>query len=94
MPKKVAIKKIANAMLMGLKLTYSGHLQRSRRELLYELLDDMAVALTKEGIEEGNVFCAEFSNILGLLSDEIDIPIKPEKWPTHKANGKGKHGRS
>jgi hypothetical protein len=85
MPQKVAIKKLAHAMIMGLKLTYRrGPLRRLMRERLYDLLDDMCFGLTKEGIEERNVYAKEFAGILGALADEIGLPLKREQWPDHK----------
>lgn len=84
MPSKTRIKTIAKAMVMGLKLAYGRKVARGKREILYQLLDDMAVALTTEAVEEGNVLCDEYSNVLGALADEIDMPLDPLQWREHK----------
>lgn len=89
MAKKVQIKTIAKAMLNGLKLAYGRKLRSKQRELLYELLDDMAVGLTKEGVEEDNGIFRHYAGVLGALCDEIDLPTKPQKWKHHKEARRG-----
>jgi hypothetical protein len=84
MPRKVPIKVVANAMITGLKLSYRGKLQRNQRQLLYELLDDMAVGLTKEGVEEDNRIFRMYAGVLGALCDEISLPLDSRKWPNHR----------
>jgi hypothetical protein len=84
MPRKVPIKVVANAMIAGLKLSYRGKLQRNQRQLLYELLDDMAVGLTKEGVEEDNRIFRMYAGVLGALCDEINLPLDSRKWPNHR----------
>ena len=84
MPSKTRIKTIAKAVVMGLKLAYGRKVARGKRETLYQLLDDMAVALTKEAIEEENVLCSEYCDVLGALADDIDMPLDPLEWREHK----------
>lgn len=79
MPQVVPLKKVAKAMLYGIKLAYGNRLQDSKREVLYELLDDMAVALTAYAIENDNTRIAEYAGVLGDLSNEINIPIPKKK---------------
>lgn len=78
------IKRIAKAMLAGLRLAYRGKLQQKKRIALYEMIEDMALVLTREGVDEGNSIYRFHACILGTLSEEIDIPIKPKRWAKHK----------
>jgi hypothetical protein len=72
---KTNTKELAKAFLMGLRLTYKKQMLESKREVLYELLDDMAEALTTFATEEKNTHIGRYANLLGDLSDEVDIPI-------------------
>lgn len=73
-------KSVAFAFLYGIKLAYKNKLRESRREVLEDLLDDMALALTAYAVENENERIDKYAGILGDLLDELDWPesIRPE----------------
>jgi hypothetical protein len=75
MAKPIYLKKVAQAFRMGIILSYRGKLRESKRQVLYELLDDMAVALTAYGVEEQNKRIKRLAAVLGELGDLMDLPI-------------------
>ena len=79
MPDKT--KDIAHAMLIGIKLAYRNKLRESKRQVLEDLLDDMALALTHYAVTEKNNRIDRYAGILGRLLDNLDWPesIRPKR---------------
>ena len=79
MPKAYRLRKVAYALRVGINLAYRGRLRESKQEVLYEILDDMALALTRETVEEENPRFEQYAWILGELGDLVDIPLPNSK---------------
>lgn len=81
MPKQYKLKQIAHALRMGINLAYGRKLRRRKRQELFEMLDDMSLALTAEATTDSNRRLEYFSWVLGELSDCLDIPVELGRIP-------------
>lgn len=86
---KTTTKDLASALLLGVRIAYKQKLQASKREVLADLLDDMAVALTSLAVKEKNKRFEVYSWIVSSLLEELNDRLDP----TQKLGEKRKPSR-
>jgi len=73
-------KQVAFAFHKGLELAYGSKLKSVATKELYQLLDDMCLALAHEFLDNKDDSYEKASNILACICDDLRLPIKKEKW--------------
>lgn len=68
-------KKLAFAFERGLRLAYGKKIRATKRKLLQDMLDDMALALTHQATTEKEESFIEPAGILGSILDDWDVPM-------------------
>lgn len=68
-------KSVAVSFQKGLELAYGSKLARTAAKELYQMLDDMCLALAQEYLDQQDESCEKASNILASICDDLKLPV-------------------